>query len=310
MLNSLSLVSIVPAIAHATHQLARQGEWSQVFNQIAAYPDVAYIADQAPVSSGWTLFDHAIFQKNIAAFNIMRNDLHVCMAPQARALFPHMINGDWLYIVELLKERIINPNVSYVNQEGNAYTLLDIATLLGKIEVAEKLRATFGALTHETLIQRAMFQAAKEKNWERVYCFIDEKPERVDYIDNQTPCPSLLLEHAFVQRDSDVILTLIDEYHADIELLANINRGFYDSVMGIYEYAKMERGIEQLTASLASVTLSQESEALPNVIAKNAFLIPGFEAMQCPPSGIARLKQDFPGEDQRLTFRGQPLIYS
>lgn len=308
MLGSVSSTPMIPVIAHATHQLARQGEWSQVFNQIAAYPDVAYIADQVPVSSGWTLFDHAIFQKNVFAFNEMRRRLGAYMAPQPRALFPHLRKGDWLYVYELLKEGIIEPRASFIDINGNAYTLLDIALGLGKPAVAEVLRATYGVLTHETMIQRAMFQAAKEKNWERVYHYINEKPERVDYIDNQTPCPSLLLEHAFVQRDSDVILTLIDEYHADIELLANMNTASYESVMGMYENAKAARSMEQLKQAMQSIAISQNCEETLN--AADAQFKPGFESLRSSPSGITLLKQDYPGEDVRLTYRGQPLLYS
>ncbi|MGE3317893.1 MAG: hypothetical protein AB7I18_01245 [Candidatus Berkiella sp.] len=309
MLGSVPPVSPMPVIAHATYQLAKQGEWPRVFNQIDAYPGIAYISDQDPRTLGWTLFDHALFQRNVSAFHIMRNKLGISMVLQPGALLPHLRNGNWPCIYQLLKEQIIEPNTLYIDLEGNPYTLLDIALNLGKTTVAQTLRETHSALTYETIIKRAMFQAAREKNWELVYYYLNEKAERVDYIDDQEQVPCCLLEQAFLQRDNEVILTLIDEYHTDMELLLNTDPLLYDSVMGLYEYAKAERSVEQLIATLQTLDIDQSYEAPSNADNDQPqCIIPGFKQFTNNLSGIALLRQDYPGEDQKVTFRGQRLL--
>lgn len=235
------------------HEQAKRGYWDSVYTLLRSNPGLGYHPDPNLPTTGWSLTDHAVYQRRIGVILTLRQQFKLRQSPQSCVVFYHIGTRNWPLILGLLNGRILSANAIYLLPNGERATLLDLAALNGEKDVVKNLRYGYAAKTAQELdvaeTTKKMFIAAKDKQWSVVFKMIAEGIVDIDSVDCSTTNNATLLHYAYEQRDQAAFLKLIDKYHASLHEIRNEDKVLYELLLDFYDqciYERNQREEEQL----------------------------------------------------------------
>lgn len=228
------------------YDFAREGMWPVVYAKLSQFPSWVDKVDGFKQTSGWTLLDHALYQQRLDVIQTLQTTFQLqAFANKASIVVHYAYSGNWVWIQQLLNEKLIKIDDEYYDPIRNYYMLLDIAVSQNNQGMIAILRQKYGALTLKenaiAIATRQMFAAAKMAHWPIVYQLLDEKLTTVDMIDRSDAKGRVLLHFAYEQGNQMAFLKLLTHYGASLAEICQDDPAWYERMIDFYDICRSLR---------------------------------------------------------------------
>jgi hypothetical protein len=296
---------------------AKQGHWENVYILLKSNLALGDHPDTDQKTPGWSLTDHAVHQGRVDVILTLRQHFKLRQSPRSCVVLNHVHNQHWPLILRLIFERILLANVIYTQPNNTRATLLDLAALNGLTEVVKLIRYRYAGKTAQELdaitATKAMFNAAIQKQWPTVFEMLAYGVVDIDsihHLQNKT-----LIQYAYEQRDQEVFMKLMVQYHPCLHEIRNEDKDLYELLLEFYDQclyekskAEEEQLIKQFNQALGKLDDETQTKDLLEPVSRPFIFSPLITSKRMLDTEIVGIKALVPENDEIIERKGERRV--